>query len=112
MSAANEAYMKNTVMPNVLEYFSTALAVTSVTGNLSVNPCSATWTSGVNNGKCTSTQSRSCGPNEDLIMQSHYTTSDVCPDGNSANSCTSYGGGGVPDTDFIMYIYSQLTGNM
>ena len=112
MSTTDEAYMKNVVMPNVLKYFSATLAVTPVTGNLSVNPCTATWSGGINSGKCTSKQSYKCGSDTDFIAEAHYRKSDICTDNNSAGSCQSYGGNGVPDTDFIMYIYAELTGNV
>ncbi|RDD40195.1 Leishmanolysin-like peptidase [Trichoplax sp. H2] len=112
MSSSNQAYLKNTIIPNVLQYFAAALAVTPVTGNLSFNPCTIYYNGGVNDGKCSSVQSSACGPNTittDVLAPQHYTTVDLCSNGSSTASCTSYGGGGISESDYIMYIYAQYT---
>ncbi|RDD40194.1 Leishmanolysin-like peptidase [Trichoplax sp. H2] len=106
----SKKFLKNVLMPDVVNYFTSALSVTPLQGNLSFLTCSSTWTSGPNAGKCRFLTNFGCGPSfvTEKVIEQHFQRVTYCPT-SSPSSCYEYGGGGIPNTDFIIYVFSMLT---
>lgn len=104
-------FLKTVLMPDVVNYFTNALSVTPLQGNLSFLTCSSTWTTGPNAGKCRYLTNFGCGPNfaTEKVLEQHFQRVTYCPT-SSPSSCYEYGGGGIPNTDFVIYVFSMLTG--
>ncbi|RDD40192.1 Leishmanolysin-like peptidase [Trichoplax sp. H2] len=95
-------FLRNRIIPDALNYFKKALSVQPIEHPLQFHACQSTWNSTTR--QCKTLQSIQCGPNHhnDHLLEEHYSQIQHC---NTSN-CRSYGGHGIANTDYLLYIYS------
>ena len=112
LSAEWKTFLRNKLFPDVFQYFASTLSIKPVQGKFAIDACFTKWSSSRSvAGHCRILKSIHCGPkyNYDNVFEQHFRPVTYC-NRDSAASCKSYGGGGVAETDFLLYIYATSEG--
>ncbi|RDD40193.1 Leishmanolysin-like peptidase [Trichoplax sp. H2] len=112
LSTKAKAFLRDQLFPDTIQYFNSTLSVQPVAGQFAIDACFTQWSSSFSvAGRCRILKSINCGPryNYDKIIQQHFHRVTYCSQ-DTTTTCQNYGGGGVGETDFLLYVYATNEG--